>query len=403
MQHVRRVGLLAAAAAALVPVAPAHAVPAVSSSLSVPASVKVGESGRPGTLTITNANTGTDSAASNTVTQLRMAPSCGTSPPSLDVCTGAAADPGVFGLSSTATGAPGTACAGTVFSVSVPDSNGVVTLTTAAPVVLGPPSGSDSDQCTMNFTFRVLKQPTKDSSPGSPGRQTFFKTQVTVRSSTNSSDSEVSASQVTVAPGTDPDGDGVVDGFDNCGSAANADQADQDGDGAGNVCDADRDGDGVPNASDACPEQAVATASGCPAAPPAPPPNAPDLTKPVLSSLTLSRTRFRAAAGATVSYSVSEAATIEFRVERALPGRRVKGKCRKPSRSNRRARKCTRYSLLTGTLSHQAVAGSNKYKFPGSLRGRKLAVGQYRLRAVAKDPAGNLSTLSRTAFRIVRR
>lgn len=46
-------------------------------------------------------------------------------------------------------------------------------------------------------------------------------------------------------PNTDADGDGVNDGGDNCPSIANADQLNTDNDTQGNVCDSDDDGDGV--------------------------------------------------------------------------------------------------------------------------------------------------------------
>ena len=59
---------------------------------------------------------------------------------------------------------------------------------------------------------------------------------------------------------TDSDGDGVVDLEDNCPTTPNPDQADTDGDGAGNACDAcpldaqnDADGDGVCGDVDSCP------------------------------------------------------------------------------------------------------------------------------------------------------
>jgi len=53
-------------------------------------------------------------------------------------------------------------------------------------------------------------------------------------------------------PVFDGDGDGVVDGADNCPATPNADQADADGDGTGDACDPDRDGDGVADAADNC-------------------------------------------------------------------------------------------------------------------------------------------------------
>jgi hypothetical protein len=131
---------------------------------------------------------------------------------------------------------------------------------------------------------------------------------------------------------------------------------------------------------------------------PAPPPS--DTTEPLLSALSLSPARFRAAAsgpsiaarvGSRVSYRLSEAAAVLFRVEQARPGRRAGGRCVKPRRSNRRARRCIRYVTLRGSFSHQGGAGANGLRFRGRLRARKLRPGRYRLRAVATDAAGNRS------------
>ena len=59
----------------------------------------------------------------------------------------------------------------------------------------------------------------------------------------------------------DRDGDGVLNGSDNCPLVANADQLDSDNDGFGDVCDStpygpDTDGDGVPDMFDNCPDVA---------------------------------------------------------------------------------------------------------------------------------------------------
>ncbi len=59
-------------------------------------------------------------------------------------------------------------------------------------------------------------------------------------------------------PQLDNDGDGLPNDSDNCPDIANADQADMDSDGIGDVCDDDMDGDGVLNVDDNCPETANA-------------------------------------------------------------------------------------------------------------------------------------------------
>jgi thrombospondin type 3 repeat protein len=52
---------------------------------------------------------------------------------------------------------------------------------------------------------------------------------------------------------SDADGDGINDDVDNCPAVPNADQADLDADGQGDVCDSDIDGDGFDNETDAFP------------------------------------------------------------------------------------------------------------------------------------------------------
>jgi hypothetical protein len=92
--------------------------------------------------------------------------------------------------------------------------------------------------------------------------------------------------------------------------------------------------------------------------------------------------------GAKVSYRDSQSATTTFTVLRESAGRRQGRACRRPSKKNRHARRCT---ILTrvGSFTHTDRAGLNSFHFSGRIRGHRLAPGVYELEAVARDAAGN--------------
>jgi hypothetical protein len=106
--------------------------------------------------------------------------------------------------------------------------------------------------------------------------------------------------------------------------------------------------------------------------------------------------------GTRVTYRLSETATTTFRVQRVLPGRRVRGRCVRPTRANRDKPRCKRYRTLRGRFRHAGAAGLNRFRFSGRLAGRKLRPGSYRLVATAKDAAANTSKPVRRSFRIIR-
>lgn len=140
-----------------------------------------------------------------------------------------------------------------------------------------------------------------------------------------------------------------------------------------------------------------------------PPPKAPLPTPGTLTSLAVAPRAFRplkqggaiASAtkpkrGATVSYTLTGAATVAFTVERALRGRSVEGQCRKQTPANRTKKRCTRFKGLKGGFPHQGVAGPNTFRFSGRLGSRALKPGKYRL-------VGRTGDTSRSAgFTIVR-
>jgi hypothetical protein len=162
-----------------------------------------------------------------------------------------------------------------------------------------------------------------------------------------------------------------------------------------------------PGAGDDTPPAAPAQ----PGAPPPPLPGPPQNVPPVLTGLRVAPAAFpalarRSASGPTreprVSYVLSETATTTFTVQRALPGRRAGRACERPTRRNRRARRCTRWTAQRGSLTRAGRQGANSFRFTGRLNRQALAVGSYRLIAQARDSGGQRSRTVRRGFRIVR-
>jgi hypothetical protein len=211
----------------------------------------------------------------------------------------------------------------------------------------------------------------------------------------------------------DSDGDGVLDKPDNCPAAPNSDQADFNHDGTGDACQ-DSDGDRVLDRSDNCPAvanpgQADSNQDGQG--------DACDRTAPVFVQASLSPSRWavdpkgpvetpvlarRAHKGTTFVYYLSEPARVVVTIERILPGRKVGTACRKPARSNRTRKRCTRFQLF-GRYAQQGVTGRNAKPFSGKLGGLRVTPGKYRVGLVATDPAGNASRVRHLSFTVVAR
>lgn len=117
-----------------------------------------------------------------------------------------------------------------------------------------------------------------------------------------------------------------------------------------------------------------------------------------LTRLRVSPPRWRIGTrAARITFGSSGAATVRFTAERARPGRRAGGRCAAPSRRNARGRRCARFVAVRGSFSRRARAGANAVTFRGTLAGRRLAAGRYRLVARVQ-PAG---PSARTAFTVV--
>jgi hypothetical protein len=148
--------------------------------------------------------------------------------------------------------------------------------------------------------------------------------------------------------------------------------------------------------------------------------NAADRTPPVFLAASLSPVTFavdpagaietpvasalkkkKVARGTTFRLQLSEAARVLFTIESLQPGRKVKGHCDKPTRSNGKARPCKRY-VLSGRFAANAGTASVLKRFSGKIGTKKLSPGPYRATLTATDAAGNKSAPKLLTFRVVK-
>ena len=129
----------------------------------IPVVVTAGQTGVQAGMSITNR--ASTPGVPITVTAITYDPSCGSL--SLDCVP---PEPGVFALSSGATGVAD-ACTGRTFSVVGPDGSGRYVLAPDAPIVLQSP-GQAGSTCEIAFTITVLKVPQFDAQPSVSGQQT---------------------------------------------------------------------------------------------------------------------------------------------------------------------------------------------------------------------------------------
>jgi hypothetical protein len=131
----------------------------------------------------------------------------------------------------------------------------------------------------------------------------------------------------------------------------------------------DADGDGFGDETqDQCPTQAT-TQGPC------------DVSPPTISGLKVS--------GGKVLYKLSEAATVKFKLEKKVPGRKVGRKCVKQTAKNKDKKRCARFRAVGKPFSGPGAPGPNKATLPN---GKKLKPGVYRLTMTATDAVGNKST-----------
>jgi DNA-binding beta-propeller fold protein YncE len=106
--------------------------------------------------------------------------------------------------------------------------------------------------------------------------------------------------------------------------------------------------------------------------------------------------------GATVSYQLNLATTVQFAIVKTGPGREQESngvsRCVAPTKKNRQAAHCLRTSTLA-TFTQAGHAGANSFHFSGRAKGAKLAPGSYVL-AVTPSSGASAGLAAKVGFQI---
>jgi hypothetical protein len=106
--------------------------------------------------------------------------------------------------------------------------------------------------------------------------------------------------------------------------------------------------------------------------------------------------------GTTFQFALDKAASVRFVFARRKSGRKVRGKCAPPSRTNRTKPRCKR-TVTAGTLTLAGHAGVNRVRFQGRLSRRKrLTPGTYTLTITATVAPAVASPPTTLRFTIVK-
>jgi hypothetical protein len=108
------------------------------------------------------------------------------------------------------------------------------------------------------------------------------------------------------------------------------------------------------------------------------------------------------ATGTTISFQLSQAASVVMSVQRAQPGVLARHRCVAPGRAHGKPHRCTRFTTVSGGIVRGAHAGLNHVHFEGVLDGgARLAPGSYRLTVGARGSAGVAQAAQHPTFTLL--
>ena len=96
-----------------------------------------------------------------------------------------------------------------------------------------------------------------------------------------------------------------------------------------------------------------------------------------------------------IAYTLNAPVTVIFKLKRVLPGRKVNGHCVKPGAKNNNHKHCTRKKAVPGSITASGKTSANSFTFTGKIGGHKLGPGTYQLTATTGG-AGQTTTFTIT-------
>lgn len=120
-----------------------------------------------------------------------------------------------------------------------------------------------------------------------------------------------------------------------------------------------------------------------------------------IAALTKAKAK-KAPTATTVSFDLSEAATVTLGFEQSRPGVMVGKRCLAKSKRNAKGKRCSLWWPYRGGVTRAGHGGLDKISFEGVLDTKKsLPVGSYRLTLKASNPAGSVTAPQHPTFKLV--
>jgi hypothetical protein len=120
-----------------------------------------------------------------------------------------------------------------------------------------------------------------------------------------------------------------------------------------------------------------------------------------IATITKSNTKKKAPTATTVSFDLSEAATVVLSFEQNRQGVTVGKRCVAKSGGHSKGKRCQLWGPVHGGVTRTGHAGLDKIRFEGVLDADKpLPAGTYRLSLKASNPSGSVTAAQRPSFKL---